>query len=203
MFSLCFLFAPFGYFAGKFIFSKLCLTRIESVTIIVTVTAGVTIKIMASSRFAIAVHTLALMANYENKPLKSETIACFVRTNPVVIRRLLSELGKAELVESQSGANGGSRLRLKPEEISLWQIYQAVETNAAFEVHHPLSEGKCTVSRNIQCVLVGIQNQLDKAVCQTLRGLTLANVLKMIEEESGETLGDGKCFESREISEIK
>lgn len=154
---------------------------------------------MASSRFAIAVHTLALMANYEYKPLKSETIACYVRTNPVVIRRLLSELGKAELVESQPGANGGSRLRTKPEEISLWNIYQAVETNAAFEVHHPLSEGKCTVSSNIQCVLIGIQNRLDRAVCETLRGLTLADVLQMIREESGEKSFEGKCFESENM----
>lgn len=152
---------------------------------------------MASSRFAIAVHTLALMANYENKPLKSETIACFVRTNPVVIRRLLSELGKAELVESQAGANGGSRLRLKPEEISLWKIYKAVETNTAFEVHQPASEGLCKVTNNIQCVLISIQNRVDKAVCQTLRGLTLGDVLQMIKEESGEAFGDGKCFDSQ------
>lgn len=158
---------------------------------------------MSSSRFAIAVHTLALMASYEDKPLKSETIACFVRTNPVVIRRLLSELGKAELVESQPGANGGSRLRRKAEEISLWNIYQAVETNTAFDVHHPLAEGRCTVSSNIQCVLIGIQNRLDKAVCQTLRGLTLADVLREIREESGEKFGDEKCFEAPNAGDFK
>jgi Rrf2 family protein len=159
----------------------------------VTVTRVVTIKIMANSRFAIAVHTLALMASSKEKPLKSETIACYVRTNPVVIRRILSELGKAELVESQPGASGGSRLRMPPEEISLWKIYKAVETNTAFEVHQPASEGLCKVTSNIQCVLIGIQNRLDKAICQTLRGLTLANVLEMIEEESGESPGAGKC----------
>src|SRR4028119_1183252 len=100
-----------------------------------------------NSRFAIAVHTLALMANYENKPLKSEFIACLVKTNPVVIRRLLPELSKANLVETQPGANGGSRLKRKPEEISLWEIYQAVESIAAFAVHQPFSECECSISR--------------------------------------------------------
>ena len=137
-----------------------------------------------NSRFAIAVHTLALMANHEDKPLKSEFIACFVRTNPVVIRRLLPELARADLVETSSGAAGGSRLTRKAVEISLWEIYQAVETSAAFAVHQPLSEAECRISRNIESVLINIQNRVDKAVFQTLRGVTLAEVLQMLEEEN-------------------
>lgn len=141
-----------------------------------------------NSRFAIAVHTLALMANYEDQALKSEFIACFVKTNPVVIRRILSELSKAKLVESQSGAHGGSRLKRQPEEISLWEIYQAVEMSAAFVVHQPLAEGQCKVSRNIESVLINIQNRVDKAVWQTLRDVTLAEVLQMLREENGGTI---------------
>lgn len=135
-----------------------------------------------NSRFAIAVHTLALMAHYEEQPLKSEFIACFVKTNPVVIRRLLPELAKANLVETQPGAAGGSRLKRQPEKISLWEVYQAVETSAAFAVHQPLSEAECGVSRNIESVLINIQNRVDKAVWQTLRGVSLAEVLEMLKD---------------------
>jgi DNA-binding IscR family transcriptional regulator len=123
-----------------------------------------------NSRFAIAVHTLALLANHEDSPLKSEFIACFVKTNP--------------------GASGGSRLKKKPEEISLWEIYQAVETDAAFAVHRPLSEGECKVSRNIEAVLINIQNRVDKAVWQTLRCITLAEVLQLIKDGGSESLGN-------------
>ena len=153
-----------------------------------------------NSRFAIAVHTLALMADCENKPLKSEFIACYVKTNPVVIRRLLPELAKANLVETQPGGSGGSRLKRKPEEISLWEIYQAVETEAAFGVHRPFTESQCKVSRNIECVLINIQNRVDKAVWQTLSGVKLADVLQMIREESGEELIGGKCSEPKKVA---
>lgn len=149
----------------------------------------------SNSRFAIAVHTLALMANHEETPLKSDYIACFVKTNPVVIRRLLPELAKANLVETQPGASGGSRLRRKPEEVSLWEVYQAVETEAAFAVHRPLSEGECKISRNIECVLINIQNRVDKAVWQTLSGVTLADVLQMIREENEDFTIEGRCSE--------
>ena len=157
----------------------------------------------SNSRFAIAVHTLALMANHEDQPLKSESIACFVKTNPVVIRRLLPELAKADLVETQSGASGGSRLKKKPEEISLWEVYRAVEMEAAFAVHRPLSEGECEISRNIECVLINVQNRVDKAVWQTLSCLTLADVLQMLREESGDLTGEGRCSETIRAWEVK
>lgn len=144
-----------------------------------------------NSRFAIAVHTLALMANHKNSPLKSEYIACFVKTNPVVIRRLLPELAKANLVETQPGATGGSRLKRKPEEISLWEVYQAVETDAAFAVHRPLAEGECKISCNIESVMINVQNRVDKAVFQTLRCITLAEILRMIKGEENSGGGDG------------
>lgn len=153
-----------------------------------------------NSRFAIAVHTLALMAGYENKPIKSEFIACYVKTNPVVIRRLLPELAKANLVETQPGGSGGSRLKRQPETISLWEIYQAVETEAAFAVHRPLTESQCKVSRNIECVLIRIQNRVDKAVWQSLSGVTLADVLQMIREESGDAPDDGECLKPKRVA---
>ena len=163
---------------------------------IVTVTSFVTIKKMASnSRFAIAVHTLALMANHPDSPLKSEFIACLVKTNPVVVRRLLPELAKAGLVETQSGAHGGTRLIRKPEEISLWEVYQAVESSAAFSVHQPSLEGQCKISRNIESVLINIQNRVDKAVWQTLRCITLDEVLQLIGDGSDDLIGE-KCGET-------
>ena len=151
-----------------------------------------------NSRFAIAVHTLALMANYEDKPLKSEFIACFVKTNPVVIRRLLPELSKANLIQTSSGASGGSLLKRKPEEILLWDIYQAVEMSASFAVHQPLSEGECSISRNIESVLINIQNRVDKAVWQTLCGVTLAEVLQMLKDENSGTINDDQCRKYQE-----
>ena len=155
----------------------------------------------SNSRFAIAVHTLALMANNEDSPLKSESIACFVKTNPVVIRRLLPELAKADLVETQAGAHGGSRLKKKPEEISLWAIYQAVESSAAFSVHQPSSEGECKISRNIESVLINIQNRVDKAVWQTLRCITLAEVLQLVASGNGDAIGK-QCAETENAEQI-
>lgn len=145
---------------------------------------------MPSSRFAIAVHTMALMAGQEGKPLKSEYIACLVKTNPVVIRRLLCELSRANLIESQSGASGGSWLKRSANSISLWEIYRAVESGEVFSLHKPDRESNCAVSCNIAEVLSEIQDRLDSAIEQSLGEIKLSEVLQKLLKES---LNDKSC----------
>jgi Rrf2 family protein len=144
----------------------------------------------SSSRFAIAVHTLALMASFEGKPIKSEYIACLVKTNAVVIRRLMCELSKAGLIESQSGASGGSWLKREAGQISLWAVYRAVESGEVFSLHHPAEEASCQISCNIAEVLTEVQTKIDSAIEQTLSEISLADVLEKLRKD---TFSDELC----------
>lgn len=139
---------------------------------------------MASSRFSIAIHTLSLLANKSEKPLKSEYIACLVKTNAVVIRRLLADLARANLVVSQAGASGGTRLARQPEQISLSEIYRAVADGRVFSLHRKTPDEHCDIGRSIQAVLCQIQNNLDEAVEASLGRISLLEVLEMIRAEN-------------------
>lgn len=143
-----------------------------------------------SSRFAIAVHTLALMASFDGKPVKSEYIACLVKTNAVVIRRLMCELSKANLIESQSGANGGSWLKRDAQEISLWNIYRAIEMGEVFALHSPSEEANCQISCNIAEVLTDVQEKIDSSIKRSLNAISLADVLRKLKNER---LDDSGC----------
>ena len=107
----------------------------------------------SNSRFAIAVHILTMMAWAGDEPLKSEYVACSVNTNPVVIRRILCALAKAGLVVSQTGAAGGTRLMRKPGQITLLDIYRAVDAGASFSLHCQPPNDECPVGMNIENVL--------------------------------------------------
>lgn len=137
---------------------------------------------MASSKFSIAVHTLALLARYEEKPISSEFLACLVKTNAVVIRRLLADLARANFVRSQSGANGGTRLATKPEKICLSGVYRAVESGQVFALARNAPDKKCDIGRNIEAVMSEIQACLDTAVEDALGKMTLADVVRKIEK---------------------
>ncbi len=130
-----------------------------------------------SSRFAVAVHVLTLMAWADEEPLKSEQLAESVQTNPVVIRRMLCELAESELVVSQTGAMGGSKLARDPQQITLLDIYQAVESPGVFSLHrHPPSR-HCPVGVNIGSVLNEVLDEVDTAVARVLANITVKDVV--------------------------
>ena len=129
-----------------------------------------------------AVHTLALLARYEEKPVNSEFLACSIKTNAVVIRRLLSELARSNFVVSQTGANGGTRLARAPEKICLLGVYRAVENGQVFALPRNAPDKKCDIGRNIEAVLCEIQNCLDAAIEDALGKMTLADIVRKIEK---------------------
>jgi Rrf2 family protein len=128
-----------------------------------------------SSRFAFAVHVLALLAQQEGVPLSSEIIAGSVNTNPALIRRLLTMLAQAGLTTSQLGAGGGALLARAPEDITLLEVYRAVDESQLFGLHREEPNPACMVGRNIQQVLVGIIDDAQRAMEASLAARTVAD----------------------------
>lgn len=138
-----------------------------------------------NSQFSMAVHVLAMLARSVDKKVKSEAIAGSVNTNAVVIRRLLGQLGQANLVESQTGASGGTRLARCPKEITLAEIYNAVSCGEVFALHGKTPNQDCPVGKNIEAVLCGLQKEIDKSVGEKLSEYTLQGILEIIEQGKG------------------
>jgi len=128
----------------------------------------------------VAVHVLTLMAWAEEEPIKSESVAESVNTNPVVIRRMLCELAESKLVVSQTGAMGGSRLARLPEDITLLDIYQAVESRGVFSLHRHPPNPDCPVGVNIGPMLNDILDEVDSAVERVLANITLRDAVRRL-----------------------
>lgn len=130
-----------------------------------------------NSRFAVAVHILTLMAWAGDDPLKSERIALSVNTNPVVIRRILCALAQAELVVSQTGAAGGSKLVRRPGQITLLDVHRAIEGRGVFSLHRQPPSRHCPVGVNIETVMENVLEEVNSAVEQVLAKITIEDVL--------------------------
>ncbi|MGH9768770.1 MAG: Rrf2 family transcriptional regulator [Blastocatellia bacterium] len=135
-----------------------------------------------SSRFAVAVHMLALMARAGDEPVKSDQMASSVNTNPVVIRRILCALARAELVASQTGAAGGSRLARKPGQISLLDVYRAVDEGCVFALHRQSPSRRCLVGGNIETVLREVLGEVNLAVERVLAKTTIEEILQSVKD---------------------
>jgi len=136
----------------------------------------------ANSQFSMAVHVLAMLARSKDENLKSDYLASSVNTNAVVVRRLLGQLNQANLVVSQTGANGGSRLARCPSEINLAEIYKAINCGEVFALHAKAPSQECPIGKNIEAVLGCIQREIEKGISEKLSRYTLQNVFEMVEQ---------------------
>jgi Rrf2 family protein len=136
----------------------------------------------ANSKLAVAAHALAVLGYFEQDLMTSDTVAASVNTNPVVIRRLLGSLREAGLVESQAGSRGGLRLARKPEQITLFDVYRALETDGVMAIHANPSVKRCPVSCHIKPVLDSVFVAAERALEDTLKKKTLADLIREIKK---------------------
>ena len=135
----------------------------------------------ANSRLTIAVHVLAWMALAQRRGtelLTSEQVAASVNTNPVIIRRSLGDLRRAGLVEVRHGAGAGWRLARAPEEISLLDVYDAVEQEPLFGMHRTEPNLECPVGRGIRPALDRVYGGVEQTLRRELRHTSIADVLR-------------------------
>lgn len=126
-------------------------------------------------KFSSAIHTLIMIAESES-PLTSEQIANSVGTNASYIRKIIGLLKKQGMIESHRGISG-FKLRPKPEELTLLQIYQAVnetERPSIFDLHQN-SNDKCIVGRHIKPVLTEMFAEVEDDFARALMEKTLAD----------------------------
>ncbi len=139
-----------------------------------------------SSRFAIAIHTLAVLGFLKKHGVErasSRQIAKSVNTNAVVIRNLLSALKAAGLVESKEGKDGGVCLARAPAKISLQEIHAAVEGTGFLRLNKNSEFKACPVSCQMTGILHPIFAEVDSVVAKTLRGKTLKSIIDRIPVE--------------------
>ncbi|NOV60821.1 DNA-binding IscR family transcriptional regulator [Clostridium beijerinckii] len=136
-----------------------------------------------SSRFTVAIHILAAL-EISNDVCTSEVIAGSIQNNPVVVRRIIGMLKKAELVDVNSG--GGGAYLLKPvEDITLFDVYKAVdvvEDEKLFQIHENTNQ-ECIIGANIQDVLMLMLPKAQSAMEEVLKSYTMADIVTGILEK--------------------
>jgi Rrf2 family protein len=136
---------------------------------------------MISSRVAVAVHVLAYMAWKRSEAVTSERIAASVNTNPVVVRRIVGALRNAGMVTVQPGVGGGAMLAREPDDITLLDVYRAVEDgDELFSLHPSEPSRSCNVGGNIRDVLRPIFCTAHRAMEAVLAKVSIADVGRQV-----------------------
>ena len=132
-----------------------------------------------SMKCSIAVHCLIFIHEAKGiAKVTSNLLSESTGSNPVVIRNILSALKKAGLITVPRGT-GGAELCADPSQITLYQIYSALEPEGVTSLIgiHPCQGRPCPVAQNIRQVLQNPYHKIEDAVRAAMESITLQSML--------------------------
>jgi DNA-binding IscR family transcriptional regulator len=133
-----------------------------------------------SQRFHVAVHMLMILAAEKPgvpvRPMTSAEMAKSVNANPVVLRRVISSLAQAGILDTRPGAHGGVWLSRQAKEISLDCIRQAV-AGGPVVCSRANVNNDCPVAVAALGVIDGVSKRIDGAVRASLSQLNLSDLV--------------------------
>jgi Rrf2 family protein len=139
-----------------------------------------------SEATTLALHTMALLARHGGKRFTNEIIAQKLNASGHHLAKVMQQLAKAGLVESQRGPLGGFRLSMPAKEVRLLRVFEVIEG--------PLSQGGCLLREPVcpgnKCTLGNLICRLQVQIHDCLANTTVADFSRDL-ALSGVSAGSG------------
>jgi DNA-binding IscR family transcriptional regulator len=126
-----------------------------------------------SSQLSDVLHVLLHMAQAEG-PATSEVLASAMRTNPVVLRRLMAGLRDKGFVRSSKGHGGGWVLSCALEAVTLRSVYEALGEPPLVSLGFRENQPRCLVAQAVNEALGAAVRDAERLLLERLGDVTLA-----------------------------
>ena len=135
-------------------------------------------KVSQKTEYALRAMLELALRSSQNQAVRTADIARNQRIPEKFLELILVELRRAGLITSQRGPVGGHRLARDPKDVSVGEIWRAID-GAVFE--RPTPE----FPKGSHDPLAVVWNDVDKAVAGVVNRVTLADVRKFAEVGRG------------------
>ncbi len=127
------------------------------------------------SKLSGILHVLLHMAEHD-RPTTSEMLAKAMCTNPVVIRRIMAGLKRAGYVSSEKGHGGGWSISRPLEDITLHDIYTALNSPALLAIGNRTESPGCLVEQAVNAALGETFEEAEALLLKRFGEVTLASL---------------------------
>ena len=137
-----------------------------------------------SSRFTVALHIFTCVDTFKDDyKVTSDFLAGSINTNPVIIRKILTQLKNAGLITVARGT-GGITVNRPLSKITFYDVYQAIEPveNGDLFHFHEAPNPECPVGRNIHRLLDGKLKEIQNSMEDKMKEYTLADLRAGMQE---------------------
>ena len=131
-----------------------------------------------SSRFTVALHIFTCVEVFKDEyKVTSDFLAGSINTNPVIIRKILTQLKNAGLIEVARGT-GGITVTKPLSEITFYDVYEAIEPieNGDLFRFHENPNPECPVGRNIHALLDQKLQAIQSAMEDEMKRYTIEDL---------------------------
>lgn len=135
------------------------------------------------SRLSRMLHVLIHMAG-QDATMTSEHIGRMLGTNAAVVRRTMAGMRKAELVVSGRGPGGGWRLNRPLSEITLAQVYEAIDSPPLFALGFSNAEPECLVEQEVNQALGRTLDEARERLLKRFAEIRLSDVMEGFERRA-------------------
>ena len=140
-----------------------------------------------SSRFTVALHIFTCVDTFKDEyKVTSDFLAGSIGTNPVIIRKILTQLQNAGLITVTRGT-GGIKPTRELSEISFYDVYQATEPLEGGDLFrfHEKPSPQCHVGGNIHALLDAKLNAIQNAMEDEMKKYTIEELRTGMQEIFG------------------
>jgi Rrf2 family protein len=128
---------------------------------------------MISQTVEYALRAIVTIAQHEGRPCTAQQISKITQVPAPYLSKLMQELVRAGLTNSQRGLHGGFVLAKEPSEMSIWEVVDAVES---FQRIHERPQGIDSHGSAL-CPLYRCLDSAMAMVEEQFRSTTIADVL--------------------------
>jgi Rrf2 family protein len=148
-----------------------------------------------SEAAALALHSMAMLATAGDALLTASGIAQRLGVSANHLAKVHQRLSRAGLIESIRGPRGGVRLARSPSEISLLDVYEAIEG--------PAPEATCLLPKPVcgdaPCILGSLLSSINAEATHYLRSRRLADIAAGGERKPGAPETAGRASAPTEV----
>jgi Rrf2 family protein len=117
-----------------------------------------------------ALHIIAYFVKQEGKDnLSLQPLASHMNISSTYLSKILTQLVKANLIQSTPGVNGGYSLRKQRDEISFYDVIQAIEGSGALFT--------CAMDENHACHIERVMRDAEEKMVQHLKEKLICNII--------------------------
>lgn len=118
-----------------------------------------------------ALHLMAYFIKHEGKEnLSLAPLAAHLNLSPTYLSKILTQLVKADLVQSTPGVNGGYSLRKGRDQISFYDVIKAIEGSGSLFT--------CEIEADNNCLIEGVMRTAEARMVDFLKESYLIDLVQ-------------------------